>query len=887
VKKVLFVVPHLSTGGLPQYTLSLIKKIKDDFDVYCIEYDMIADVFVVQRKQIVNLLGNKFYALRGNGDRLQSIIDEINPDVIHLQELPEFFIPKNVANTLYNPERKYTIIETSHDSSFDVASKLYFPDKFALISEYQRSRFSELKIPISIIEADIEYKERVDRTEGLKKLGLDPNLKHILNVGLFTPRKNQAEIFDYARSMVDYPVQFHFIGNQAGNFQDYWKPLMDSCPANVKIWGERGDVDNFYSCMDLFLFTSRGTNNDKETSPLVIREAIGYGIPSLIYNLPVYLNMYDKYDCIHYLDFNNLHENTKSICDMIGLNYDKEIIKQELFTFVFDSSENKIQINYKDTPRIDTKVSIRDIDSKVPIYWFDAVFHDNNTYWTIPTPKRVYDFMEDDTFRGFEIEFYTTDNELIYSKELYIKDVPKKRNTVLNLDNPFDCIFFNYNEMFVNGQYDCYGIKNLETVFDIGANNGLFTLYLLQNGCKKVYAFEPNESTEKNINAILHNYDNYELIKKAVYSHDNGLTFYTSETNTTIGSISRDHVVAQGFAVESKVPSISLNTFIKENNIKKIDLIKMDIEGSEYDVIHNLEDYIFDMTDSFLIEYHSNKDGIAKKLIDKIVSHGFIVDQIRNQSSHTNDDITLNYENSPVGTIYLRKKINNKIKAVQFLLNTSSEKQEKSIKNISEIQTIGIKYEGHFNDLYVDMPPVSRSNRPDDVSMELKENSLTPAHYGCYESFKNAVISEFDNDLDALIVFEGDAKIIDLNKFNELINESIKLFENQSVDLISFGGPYDLENGVLQSKVHKKLSDNFFISDRVIGCQCIVIGKHFRKKIIKLLLNEKWDALDLYLTNITNSNDIKLGISNKTIVSQFDGKSDIDGYDKKFKEFVV
>lgn len=661
MKKVLFIVPHLSTGGLPQYTLSLIKKIKDDVDVYCIEYDMIADVFVVQRKQIVNLLGDKFYALRGNGDRLQSIIDEINPDVIHLQELPEFFIPKNVANTLYNPERKYTIIETSHDSSFDVTSKLYFPDKFALISEYQRTRFSELKIPISIIEADIEYKERVDRTEGLKKLGLDPNLKHILNVGLFTPRKNQAEIFDYARSMVDYPVQFHFIGNQAGNFQDYWKPLMDSCPPNVKIWGERGDVGDFYSCMDLFLFTSRGTNNDKETSPLVIREAIGYGIPSLIYNLPVYLNMYDKYDCIHYLDFNNLHENTKNICNMIGLNYDKEIIKQELFTFVFDSSENKIQINYKDTPRIDTKVSIRDIDSKVPIYWFDAVFHDNNTYWTIPTPKRVYDFMEDDTFRGFEIEFYTTDNELIYSKELFIKDVPKKRNTVLNLDNPFDCIFFNYNEMFVNGQYDCYGIRNLETVFDIGANNGLFTLYLLQNGCKKVYAFEPNESTEKNINAILHNYDNYELIKKAVYSHDNGLTFYTSETNTTIGSISRDHVVAQGFAVESKVPSISLNTFIKENNIKKIDLIKMDIEGAEYEIIENLEDDIFEITDSFLIEFHQNDNGQAKRMIEKIVSHGFEVDQIRKQSSLDNHDITNSYENSIDGTIYLKKKsISNK-----------------------------------------------------------------------------------------------------------------------------------------------------------------------------------------------------------------------------------
>lgn len=885
MKKVLFIVPHLSTGGLPQYTLSLIKKIKDEVDVYCIEYDMIADVFVVQRNQIVNLLGDKFYSLRRDGNRLLSIIEEINPDIIHLQELPEFFIPKEVANNLYDINRKYIIIETSHDSSFDISNKLYFPDKFALISEYQRKRFSELKIPITIIEADIEYKERVDRIEGLKKLGLDPNLKHILNVGLFTPRKNQAEIFYYAKSMIDYPVKFHFIGNQADNFKNYWKPLMDNCPHNVKIWGERSDVDNFYSCMDLFLFTSRGTNNDKETSPLVIREAIGHGIPSLIYNLPVYMNMYDKYDNVHYLDFENLYENTKNICKMIGLSYEKENIKKELFEFTFDSNENKIQMNYMDTPRLNTKISIRDVDSKVPIYWFDAVFHDKNTYWCIPTPKRVYDFMKDDTFRGFEIEFYTNNDEFIYSKELFIKETDKKRNTVLNLSNPFDCIFFNYNEMFVNGQYDCYGIKNLDTVLDIGANNGLFSLYLLKNGCKKVYAFEPNDTTEKNIKSILHEYDNYELIKKAVYTHDNGLTFYTSETNTTIGSISRDHVLAQGFAVESKVPSISLKSFVNENGIEKIDLIKMDIEGSEYDVIEELDDEIFEITNSFLIEYHSNTDGKAKKLIDKIISKGFCLDQIRDQSSHTNDDITSTYENSDVGTAYLTKMLKNKIKAVQFLLNETSEKQLNSIKNISQIEEFGIEYERHFNDLYIDMPPISKSNRPDDVNMELKPNSLTPAHYGCYSSFKEAVLSEFDNDIDALVVFEGDAKIIDVKLFIELLKDSLKLFEKESVDLISFGGPYDLENGFLQSIIDKRLSNTIFISKKVIGCQCIVIGKHFRKKIKDLLRTEKWDALDLYLSNMANLGKIKLGITDKTIVTQFEGKSSIDGYDKKFKEF--
>jgi hypothetical protein len=169
--------------------------------------------------------------------------------------------------------------------------------------------------------------------------------------------------------------------------------------------------------------------------------------------------------------------------------------------------------------------------------------------------------------------------------------------------------------------------------------------------------------------------------------------------------------------------------------------------------------------------------------------------------------------------------------------------------------------------------------------LELKPNSLTPAHYGCYESFKNAVLSEFDNDLDALIVFEGDAKITDINLFHEVLKQSINLFERKIVDFVSLGGPYDLENGVLQSISKKQVSNDIFISEKVIGCQCIVFGKHFRDKIKKLLLSEKWDALDLYLTNISNKNNINFGITNKTIVTQFDGKSDIDGYEKQFKVF--
>lgn len=314
MKKVLFLVPHLSTGGMPQYTYDLMRKIKDSVEIYCIEYSMVSWDFIVQRNKIISLLGERFFCLGEDKQELFQLIEQINPDIIHLQEMPEYFLSNEIADKLYANDRNYLIVETSHDSSFNSSFKRYFPDHLALISQYQLREFSKLGIPIDLIEADIEYKERQDRTIGLNKLGLDPNLKHVLNVGLFTPRKNQAEAIEYARSLQDYPIQFHFVGNQADNFAEYWKPLLNNLPSNVKIWGERADVDNFYSCMDLMLFTSRGTGNDKETSPLVIRESIGYNLPTLIYNLPVYLGMYDKYETITYLN-DDIKSNEKQNID--------------------------------------------------------------------------------------------------------------------------------------------------------------------------------------------------------------------------------------------------------------------------------------------------------------------------------------------------------------------------------------------------------------------------------------------------------------------------------------------------------------------------------------------------------------------------------------------
>jgi FkbM family methyltransferase len=684
--KIFFIAPHLSTGGMPQYLFKQIEALYKEHEVYCIEWDDVTGgQLVVQRNRIKNILGSKLITLDQDKYNLFKLIKEYKPDVVHLQEIPEMFMSYEVATKLYSQDRTYKIVETSHDSSYDTTKKCYFPDKFMMVSQYQIEAYKSLNIPIELVEYPIEYKKRTNtREELLNRLGLDPNKKHVINVGLFTPRKNQAEVIEYAKQLQDYPIQFHFIGNQADNFKYYSEPLMKDFPTNCKWWGERDDVDTFFEMADLFLFTSRGHATDKETMPLVIREAISWKAPSLIFNLDVYLNYFDTFTNIDYLDFNNKGQNIKLILNKVGMEINKV---DEIFDLSINAPENKINIQYKKQEPVLYKVSIKEKYSNAPLYWFNANFENNSSWWVIPIPTSASDFSKDYAIGTILVEFYDLNNNLVFSKDLFIKDSDESK-TRLNLDNPFDCLFNNYNEMFLESKYDCYELDNMDIVFDIGANSGLFSLLCINKGVKKVYSFEPNKDSLINLKSVTNNL-NVEIVPKAVYTKDEDLKFYIDPSNTTIGSLSKNHLELHGSSLEEVVvPAISLKTFAKENNIDKISLVKMDIEGAEYEIIDNLEDEVFEIIDNFLIEYHDNDDERVLRLTKKLIQKGFNIDQIRDQNSKDNIDIKKSYNKSPIGTIFAKKSNVDKLLTVIIPTYNHEKYVEKTIDSVLMQKTL-------------------------------------------------------------------------------------------------------------------------------------------------------------------------------------------------------
>jgi FkbM family methyltransferase len=177
------------------------------------------------------------------------------------------------------------------------------------------------------------------------------------------------------------------------------------------------------------------------------------------------------------------------------------------------------------------------------------------------------------------------------------------------------------NESFISKTYG--DVPKGSVVLDIGANIGDYTVFASQTA-SKVYAFEPFpdnfELLKKNI--IINGIDNVFISDEAVSSEDHIMKLHVSDISH--GSHSPLYAVGNK---EIDVSSISVPLIFKRYGIEHVDILKMDIEGGEYDVLMNLEKPFFEKIGRFELEYHDyfkNKYS-HENLVEKLEDNGFKV----------------------------------------------------------------------------------------------------------------------------------------------------------------------------------------------------------------------------------------------------------------------
>ena len=157
---------------------------------------------------------------------------------------------------------------------------------------------------------------------------------------------------------------------------------------------------------------------------------------------------------------------------------------------------------------------------------------------------------------------------------------------------------FNYYQNF-------YKVKPNDIVIDAGANLGHISIYLSKKvGVDgKIYAFEPDgkniQSLKKNISLNKDLPDNI-VIEDLLLWNENTLIDF--EEAGTVGSSA---VWFSGSENIVKKQAVSIDSWVDKKGIKKLDFIKMDIEGAEIEALDGCVETIKKFSPNFAIaSYH-------------------------------------------------------------------------------------------------------------------------------------------------------------------------------------------------------------------------------------------------------------------------------------------
>ena len=141
-----------------------------------------------------------------------------------------------------------------------------------------------------------------------------------------------------------------------------------------------------------------------------------------------------------------------------------------------------------------------------------------------------------------------------------------------------------------------------ETWIDVGAHLGETTFHIAaQNPRLLVFAFEPNWELARQIMGRL---ANFVVLPMAVSEADGLDTFFVNRQNDSSSFLRiREEVIERAKAqnrdcsvkAEIKVPTIRLDTFMGQMDLRRVDYLKVDAEGTDLRVIRSAGDRLKDI----------------------------------------------------------------------------------------------------------------------------------------------------------------------------------------------------------------------------------------------------------------------------------------------------
>lgn len=158
-------------------------------------------------------------------------------------------------------------------------------------------------------------------------------------------------------------------------------------------------------------------------------------------------------------------------------------------------------------------------------------------------------------------------------------------------------------------------------VFDVGSNKGDWSAVMAGN-VSEMHLFEPNVIFNHYSQVRFCDHPGMHYNALAVFSEAKELPFYYfTNSNNGLSSVFHNQLwVDMGLPMKySKVQSITLDQYCASNNIQKIDLLKIDVEGADVDVLIGAKSLLEKKAIRFIQIEYSNHIALSGRSFDDAV----------------------------------------------------------------------------------------------------------------------------------------------------------------------------------------------------------------------------------------------------------------------------
>lgn len=208
------------------------------------------------------------------------------------------------------------------------------------------------------------------------------------------------------------------------------------------------------------------------------------------------------------------------------------------------------------------------------------------------------------------------------------------------------------------------------------------------------------------------------------------------------------------------------------------------------------------------------------------------------------------------------------VKLVHILTDIEAKREQESIASLAPVAAHGIEYIQSVNEIYHGEKWKIQPNWGSDLFQHADARK-----YGAFQSFRKAVLNNYDPDLDALILCECDCVLtVTPKEFAEQVERSLSFCNKNSISYYTFG--YRDDSPVYHTDDEHTHS---YISDKIICAHCVMIPRFERDFVMSEIAYRPWETPDIWFNMVFHTRGpSRMGAMYEPIAKQHEGESLID-----------